>query len=315
MLQIILDSREQLSVTPSFPFQQSLLPLGDACIQYNSQDCILIERKGYSDFIASLKDGRWENQRIRYYQWREEQPSIRQVFYYLYEPSHFEKQKQPTMYKAFESAKIHLQFRDRFYITTGNNWIPWLESIYHYLQTHPEQIYSFRSISSTHSEYQSTLQLQLAKTQSSNSSLKKKNSSINPLSCYLSQLCCIPGISIQTAKEIQHLYPSFSSLLQMIQTHPTPLLMLQQIPHIGKQLSQTIHTYLTSTNTFLVDSTNSSITNDTTPLEPITTNDLENEEQETTDEIIPVEQLQPQMKKITTTKQIRPRSNVFTKRS
>ena len=65
-ISIKIDSREQLPVQPSFSFQMESLPLGDVCFLYDSHECILIERKSYKDFVASLKDGRWENQRIRY---------------------------------------------------------------------------------------------------------------------------------------------------------------------------------------------------------------------------------------------------------
>ena len=41
------------------------LPLGDIIINDGSQDCVIIERKTFSDLAASIKDGRYEEQSYR----------------------------------------------------------------------------------------------------------------------------------------------------------------------------------------------------------------------------------------------------------
>lgn len=90
MMNIIFDTREStlhakyttpnhLSIVPnstpihnssvshnsSIPISIAPLPLADVAIQYNSIDLVLIERKSMSDLIASIKDGRYEEQSYR----------------------------------------------------------------------------------------------------------------------------------------------------------------------------------------------------------------------------------------------------------
>lgn len=50
---------------PSIPILISPLPLADVVIQYNSKDLVFIERKSMTDLVASIKDGRYEEQSYR----------------------------------------------------------------------------------------------------------------------------------------------------------------------------------------------------------------------------------------------------------
>ena len=54
-----------VSHNSSIPISVASLPLADVVIQYNSVDLVLIERKCMSDLIASIKDGRYEEQSYR----------------------------------------------------------------------------------------------------------------------------------------------------------------------------------------------------------------------------------------------------------
>lgn len=86
MMNIIFDTREStlyakyttpdhLSIVPSsnpihnphisIPISVAPLPLADVAIQYNSIDLVLIERKSMADLVASIKDGRYEEQSYR----------------------------------------------------------------------------------------------------------------------------------------------------------------------------------------------------------------------------------------------------------
>lgn len=74
-MQIVLDEREvQLiqrfhELVPhidSITTSRQMLPLGDVLIQHNEKDLFLIERKTLSDLIASIKDGRYEEQSYRF---------------------------------------------------------------------------------------------------------------------------------------------------------------------------------------------------------------------------------------------------------
>lgn len=77
-MRIVIDIREQslyekcqdLLAQQTFIFKivlvQKELPIGDILIQtYDEQDILLIERKSFSDLVASIKDGRYEEQSHR----------------------------------------------------------------------------------------------------------------------------------------------------------------------------------------------------------------------------------------------------------
>jgi ERCC4-type nuclease len=68
---IILDEREhglfeKLAPLLSTNLTKQVLPLGDILIQTDDGiDVLLIERKSFSDLLASIKDGRYEEQSYR----------------------------------------------------------------------------------------------------------------------------------------------------------------------------------------------------------------------------------------------------------
>jgi ERCC4-type nuclease len=62
-----LDEKLSYMKTPSFVIlEKQVLPLGDIIIQTDEgKNVLLIERKTYSDLLASIKDGRYEEQSYR----------------------------------------------------------------------------------------------------------------------------------------------------------------------------------------------------------------------------------------------------------
>lgn len=74
-MNIVLDERESLLIQKFrelnneqviVPYSTQLLPLGDVLIQKDGNDVFLIERKTLSDLLASIKDGRYEEQSYRF---------------------------------------------------------------------------------------------------------------------------------------------------------------------------------------------------------------------------------------------------------
>lgn len=77
IMNIIFDTREVAlhakyvspldlsSPPPTIPISISPLPLADVVIRYDSKDVVFIERKSMSDLVASIKDGRYEEQSYR----------------------------------------------------------------------------------------------------------------------------------------------------------------------------------------------------------------------------------------------------------
>lgn len=85
-MKLTIDHREQRikQVMLSLPFEILLenLPLGDFKIE-DDQFVILMERKSWKDFYASIQDGRYREQRSRLLQWK----STHQKFFYIIEGS------------------------------------------------------------------------------------------------------------------------------------------------------------------------------------------------------------------------------------
>jgi ERCC4 domain len=234
-MEIVFDSREDLSLC-SIPtltphLQQMTLPLGDIWFRHKESGEIftMIERKSYADFLASLKDGRWENQKIRYYQWQQEKPTVRQVIYYLIAPepiksfNRFSQRVGQHETKAWESAQLHLMMRDGFHVVVGktmHDWFQWVESYRVWSEKHMTDMKSYRFLQPEREDaYNTKLNVQITKTQAGN--IKKRSDSNTPETCFLTQLCCFPGVSTTIAKGIQTTYPTMRHFLQAMEIYST----------------------------------------------------------------------------------------------
>ncbi len=247
-MKLLIDNRETylLNVAtiyqqqqPSFQFEEVPLDLGDILIQQDSFR-ILIERKTLNDLAASIRDGRWREQKKRLLGYRELYPQTKLC--YLIEgtmPPNESFSINRMSYQAVLSGMIHACFRDQIMVYKTKNLqesFSFLKGLAHKMVTKPEQLGFTNSTQTSASplEYNTSL-------------IKiKKKENLTPPRCYELMLAQIPGISYKTAKRIAEVYPTMSLLFQTFQKEPekTRMNCLSNIPKIGKKTSQTIYNFL-----------------------------------------------------------------------
>ena len=201
---ITIDVREheliQLAGEKNIPIQTEQLPIGDILIQHGDQT-LVFERKTLADLAASIKDGRYSEQRQRL---KSTYPFHRVTF--IIEGNAASLRTQPMTAripsKTILSALISAQYRDGFHVyhTTGPTDTLW------YLQQIAERMGEKTNLETEcKEEYGASLRVKTA-----------KRDNVTPELCYLLQLSQLPGISMTTATEIAKTYPTMRVLLGAI---------------------------------------------------------------------------------------------------
>lgn len=230
-----LDSRLSSLAKPSFAIlSKELLSLGDILIQTDEgKKVLLIERKTYTDLLASIKDGRYEEQSYRLI--NSSGYPLHSVVYLL--EGLFSQFKTPLERKIVYSAMTSLHFFKGFSLyktATIDETAEWLiytadkierefgkGHIPYYLtpnfagtlrlQEESNLDNSFTTISSpeppTESNYCSVVK-------------KVKKENVTPENIGEIILCQIPGISSVTAIAIMSNFTSFNDLIIQLQTNP-----------------------------------------------------------------------------------------------
>ena len=210
---------------------------------------ILFERKTCADLAASVKDGRYRDQKTRLLS---NGTLARRVFYMLEgvpEMKEILSTKVPihgVKPSVLSGMMIHSMLRDGIHVICIKNTsetAAWIWSIALKCLANPEKI------SGGHD--QTTIALQSNDNMSSINYLQnvkvKKIDNITPTSCYLMQLCQIPNISITTANGIVAKYPTMLVLLNALAEltdNEHRVKCLCELPMIGKKKAQTILMYL-----------------------------------------------------------------------
>lgn len=187
------------------------LPMGDFVIKVDNVECLVIERKTLPDLAASLKDGRYKNQKARMLDTFGNQ-RIAYVFerfdgIHLRPPNNDNSNTKVCVSgiatDALVSAVINTSVRDHiqcYHTSNINETINLVKNIFKRIEKNPEKYVSSNTILNT------TLN-----TTPNTQPVKLKNST--PHDCYIAQLCQIPGVSLKTAESIASIYPSFRSLI------------------------------------------------------------------------------------------------------
>ena len=211
-MRLLIDCRETRLITLlneiDVPFESQNLELGD--IQIVAPDFTLIfERKAGNDLEASIKDGRYQEQKARLLGLR---------CTYILESTQIDTE-------AKQSAVIHTMYRDNMHVVftrdlseTGG----FIKNVYQRCLAHPE----YFSGASLAGSYLNTLK-------------SKKSENINPENCWILQLSQIPGISTTIAKSISQVYPTMAKLLDALRSSDNPAKLLSQIDKIaGKKAAK-----------------------------------------------------------------------------
>lgn len=247
---MIIDNREKdlikLLNEKKIEIECQNLELGDIVFTNNesgNKELIMIERKTVDDLMASIKDGRHREQKIRLLKKQKDGVHI----YYLIEGSLLYHKKKETLY----SSILNTMMRDNIKIIFSRN----IEETITYLIKMSEKL-DFCKISK---------KPQLSDNKSSNDTVSNENVSNQYLDtiksckkenltkeiCYQAMLKQIPGVSTGCAESISKIYPSFNDLLNKykeLENEDEKKHLLSQIMikkrKIGNKLSEKIYEYL-----------------------------------------------------------------------
>ena len=204
---LIIDCREhkvieriELEVGP-VAHQTKQLDVGDFMYidPVTRQPLLVIERKTYADLASSIQSGRFYEQKHRL-------KSFECRFHaYLIEGPYPRKMYGRISASALDSAIMGLAVRDGFSVIHSNN----INHTVKLLVKISTKLPNWRDGKSSSSSYE----------QSSVKIVKKDN--LTPESCYLRQLCQIPGVSMTIAQAICKRYPNMISLASSLASDRT----------------------------------------------------------------------------------------------
>ena len=226
-MEIIIDNREnsliKLLEENNETFIKKNLEIGD--IQYIENDKLIyiIERKTINDLGASIKDGRYKEQKMRLLS------NHSNNIYYIIEGNIDE--CNTLNRKALLGSIVNMSFRDNIKVINSNNIKDTYDIIIQIRRKYNEG--KFKEIESSTENYVSSIKMN-----------KKENMSKEI--CNIVQLATIPGVSQKISKIIIEKYGSLNNLIE--EYKKTDNLLLADINlgkrKIGKVLSIKIYDYL-----------------------------------------------------------------------
>jgi ERCC4-type nuclease len=213
------------------------LDVGDVRI-CGENTTLLFERKTFADLAASIKDGRYKEQKARL---MSVSPSHHHITY-IFEEMPFPTQICPhrTMYglsqSVFAGMVMNTLYRDGIHVLfmdTIEDTAKWVLLCAQKISQHPEK---FRSpVEIRDSDYTQCIKLK-----------SRRMDNITPDQCFIMQLSQIPTISNTLAKSIAHVFPTMSNLYQTLMPldRETRLSKFRDIPKIGRKKAELVHAYL-----------------------------------------------------------------------
>lgn len=237
-LEIIIDSREHelyegilsrdLDIyQEKIEITKNAIDLGDIQIKFN--DIFLIfERKTTADLQASIKDGRYKEQKTRMLS----NYSQKQISYII-EGDDIISSKTYNSSRMLQGAYLHTMFRDNIrvlYTKNTNETVTLILTIATKVIDNPNYFVDNRNIEN---DYVNCIKLK-----------KKKIENIDEKTCYIMQLSQIPYISNIIAKNIADTYPNMITLIESLRDCENKNKELCKIEGIGKEKANCIIKYL-----------------------------------------------------------------------
>ena len=208
------------------------LDIGDIHIKFN--DVIYIyERKTVNDLLASIKDGRYKEQKTRLLTSLSSQVNIN----YIIEGDTITSLNHSINQKTLTSVYLNSIYRDKINVFFTLNIC---ETVTFLLLLSTKMIDKPENFSNNdNNNNQEYIDICKIKT--------KKNANIDKDTCYLLQLSQIPSISKEIAKKIKEVYPNLSILMKTLleqETKEKQISLLSKIDGIGKKKALIIIDYL-----------------------------------------------------------------------
>ena len=226
-MEIIIDNREkdliELFKNNNIIYQNKNLEIGDIQFTVSDEIMYIIERKTYDDLGASIKDGRYKEQKMRLLA-----NNNNNIFYII----EGDKNKCKTLaYTGLLGSIINMLFRDNIKIINSSD----INETYKIVLQIREKYNNgkFKKIDCNKSNYVSSIKTN-----------KKEN--IDKSSCSIIQLSVIPGVSKKIAEIIINKYESLSNLIEEFKKNDDLLLANIELEKrkVGKVLSKKIYDFL-----------------------------------------------------------------------
>jgi ERCC4-type nuclease len=240
MCEIIVDNRESKLIEEftkrDIKIRVEVLDIGDVLIvseaaagaaeasEASDQVRLVFERKTGADLSASLKDGRYKEQKQR--------------LLANYIPSHItyiiENKSTCTLSKStYDGVICNTLYRDGIHIMFTDGIQDTTDFLCVVASKVAADPLKYLKVEGKSDDYIHCVKIK-----------SKRSDNIDQKTCYLMQLGQIPGVSSRIAGEIATLYPSMSSLIQALQSTSDPTALLSKIPMIGDKKAKIIFKYL-----------------------------------------------------------------------
>jgi ERCC4-type nuclease len=201
-LRLIVDHREnavkQILQEPDVEY--AMLEHGDFAFEYNGEIKLIIERKTIPDLCASIKDMRYKNQKQSLLSTYPKEA----ICYVIEGEIQYCKQSGTIggiSIDAIQSCVINTMLRDGIKVFNTKNvtdTCDLIKQIHHRFSKDPEKYCPASTTPATETAI-----------------VKEKG-----ITCYIAQLCQIPGISKKTAEAIAEKHPCMSALLKALSEDP-----------------------------------------------------------------------------------------------
>tara|TARA_B100001564_G_scaffold360028_1_gene384934 strand:- start:7606 stop:8289 length:684 start_codon:yes stop_codon:yes gene_type:complete len=226
-MELIIDNREnsliKLLEENNINFEKKNLEIGDIQFIENDKLIYIIERKTVNDLGASIKDGRYKEQKVRLL------ANNTGNIYYIIEGNIDD--CNTLNRKALLGSIINMIFRDNIKIINSNNVLDTYNIIIQIQTKYNDG--KFKKIESNKDSYISSIKTN-----------KKENMSKEL--CNIIQLATIPGVSKNISKIVIEQYGNISNLIDEFKKNDD--LLLSEINlgkrKLGKSLSKKIYEYL-----------------------------------------------------------------------
>jgi ERCC4-type nuclease len=279
MCEVIVDYRESSLIRAfgthiGYTIKSQNLELGDVQIVGNVNGYeirLLFERKTVSDLAASIVDGRYKEQKARVLS-----SFPPHMCTYIIEGGRFGAHPEGNLRiskAAYDGAIIHTMYRDKVHVICTDDvhsTARFICSVVDKCMAHPEYfgIATATTIATTTATAEMEVDgscgdcgnsgdcgdtidkmvvaVAVAHEQAYASLLKhksKKKDNIDKLTCYIMQLCQIPGLSYKIAKEIANKYPSYGEFIGALKEcsdEASMIKLLKQINMIAEKKAKTI---------------------------------------------------------------------------
>lgn len=234
MITVYIDTRESQLISlfkardldkyqASISFEVKTLDIGDIHLQYD-QKSFVFERKTVNDLLASVKDGRYREQKARLLSIDNANIS------YIIEGDDIVSSKYDRHQSLLSGVYLHTMYRDNMHVVFTKNTNDTCTFILTLCAKIIDKPFDFVN---TIESYTDCIKLKT-----------KKIDNITPENCYIMQLAQIPSISNVIAKNIQQVYPNMRSLIEALEKTDDKLGTLCNIDKIGKEKALKILNYL-----------------------------------------------------------------------